>query len=113
MPREYRFLRRDVLECAQKVRRHTGGVSFGGFRDDELLRDAVLRNLEISGEAARVLPDEVKLRHPEVDWRGIVGLRTLLAHIYFAVELETIWQLVEEKVPELSAQRGQILEREQ
>ncbi len=113
MPREYRFLLRDMLECAQKVCRYTGGVSFGGFRDDELLRDAVLRNLEILGEVARVLPDEVKLRYPEVDWRGIVGLRTLLAHIYFAVELETIWQLIEEKVPELSEQLSQILEREQ
>lgn len=64
-------------------------------------RRAVLYNLLVIGEAVASLPEEVRERHPQVPWRKIIGLRNVLAHIYFSVQLETIWGVVERDMPEL------------
>jgi uncharacterized protein with HEPN domain len=74
------------------------------FAANELVTDAVLRNLELLGEAAKQIPDAVRHRHPDVPWRRIAGLRDVLAHAYFGLEDETIWQIVSSSVPALAAQ---------
>ena len=74
------------------------------FAADELVTDAVLRNLELLGEAAKQIPDAVRDRHPAVPWRRIAGLRDVLAHAYFGLEDETIWQIVSSSVPALADQ---------
>jgi uncharacterized protein with HEPN domain len=67
----------------------------------ELEYDATLRNLEILGEAAKKVPDELKHQYPSVDWRGIAGFRDVLAHAYFALDEDTLWDIIKRKVPEL------------
>lgn len=89
--------------CA-KVMRYTDGLSQQQFLDDELVLDAVLRNLELLGEAAKQIPAEVRKRHPMVPWRRIAGLRDVLAHAYFGLENDTIWQTVSRSVPALAEQ---------
>ncbi|WP_411867459.1 DUF86 domain-containing protein [Vulcanococcus limneticus] len=89
--------------CA-KVMRYTDGLSQQQFLDDELVFDAVLRNLELLGEAAKQIPVEVRNRHPTVPWRRITGLRDVLAHAYFGLENDTIWQTVSRSVPALAEQ---------
>ena len=64
----------------------------------------MLRNLELLGEAAKQIPDSVRDRHPEVPWRRIAGLRDILAHAYFGLEDEMIWQIVSSSIPALAAQ---------
>jgi uncharacterized protein with HEPN domain len=89
--------------CA-KVMRYTHGLSRDQFLGNELVVDAVLRNLELLGEAAKQIPAEVQQRHPIVPWRRIAGLRDVLAHAYFGLEEDTIWQTVCHSVPALADQ---------
>ncbi|WP_353300802.1 DUF86 domain-containing protein [Thermus thermophilus] len=92
--------------------RYTEGLDFHAFIRNELVYDAVLRNLEVLGEAAKKVPDSVRARHPSVEWRAIAGLRDVLAHAYFALDEATLWDIVAQKVPALAEALRQILEEE-
>lgn len=74
------------------------------FFADERTVDAVLRNLELLGETAKQIPEDVRRRHPSVPWRRIAGLRDVLAHAYFGLGEGTIWQAVSQSIPALTAQ---------
>ena len=95
-----------------KVTRYTSGMNGADFEGNELVYDAVLRNLELLGEAAKQIPDDIRERHPEVAWRRIAGLRDVLAHAYFGLEEETIWQVVSTSVPNLSLQLDAVADAE-
>ena len=84
-------------------------MNFEDFSNNELIQDGVIRNLEIIGEAVKNLPDDVKKDYPEVEWRKIAGLRDILIHAYFGVDLEVIWDIVKNKVPELKEMVREIL----
>lgn len=101
MSRSYRLFLRDMLEACEKVMRYTEGLDFDTFVRNELVYDAVLRNLEVLGEAAKKVPDPVRARYPSVEWRAIAGLRDVLAHAYFALDDATLWDIVAQKVPAL------------
>lgn len=90
--------------------RYTQGMTFEDFLTDERTFDAVMRNLQIIGEAAKNVPPEVRSRYPEIEWRKISGLRDVLAHAYFSLENETLWDIVQNKVPPLLVQVQHILE---
>ena len=109
MPREYKAYLRDILEAIDKIERYTKNISFEDFSDNELIQDGVIRNLEIIGEAVKNLPDDIKKDYPEVEWRKIAGLRDILIHAYFGVDLEVIWDIVKNKVPELKEMVRKIL----
>jgi uncharacterized protein with HEPN domain len=102
--RSWKLFLEDLEEAALKIQRRTLGVSFEEFVANDLLYDAVVRNLEVIGEAAKGIPAEVRSRAPSVDWRRIAGLRDVLAHAYFAIDNETLWDIVQNKIPELLAQ---------
>lgn len=70
--------------------------------------DATLRNLEILGEAAKNIPEEIRQRYPDVDWRGAAGLRDTLAHAYFALDDATLWKIVRTDIPKLLVQLEKI-----
>jgi uncharacterized protein with HEPN domain len=74
------------------------------FLGDELVIDAVARNLEIIGEAARQLPEEFKQLHTQVHWTQIAGLRNRIVHDYFGLDLEIIWEIIQHDLPELEKQ---------
>jgi uncharacterized protein with HEPN domain len=79
---------------------------------DDKTFDAVMRNLEIAGEAARHLSNEVRVQHPEVAWRSISGFRDVAIHAYPTIDEDIVWDIVQNKVPKLLQQVEAILERD-
>ncbi len=112
MSRDYRLYLEDMLECSRKVTRYTHGMSFEQFLADERTFDAVLRNLEVIGEAARNVPDEVKDRYPGTPWARATGLRNIVAHKYFGADPEILWDVVSNHIPSLTLQLEHVIEVE-
>ncbi|AHJ28003.1 DUF86 domain-containing protein [Nodularia spumigena] len=112
MSRNLRLYFEDILNSCDKVLRYTEGISYDQFFEDELRFDAVLRNLQIIGEAIKQVPTETRNRYPTVEWRKIAGLRDILAHAYFSLENEIIWDIVQNKVPLLQEQIEVIFQQE-
>ncbi|OHD57465.1 MAG: nucleotidyltransferase [Spirochaetes bacterium GWF1_51_8] len=99
--REFSFLIDDILKSAEKIVKLVEYSSFERFQDDWKGYDAVLRNLEIIGEAVKNLPQEYKDVHPEIEWRKIAGLRDVIIHRYFGIDDFIIWDIVTNKIPVL------------
>ena len=112
MSRSWRLFVQDMIEACEKICSYTEDLDFNEFIAHRMAYDAVLRNLEIIGEGAKKIPDEVRIRYPEVKWRSIAGLRDILAHAYFALDDPTLWDIVHSKVPTLLKQLREILEQD-
>ena len=112
MPRDYRIYLEDMREAGQKVCRYVESLSFEAFASDERTIDAVARNLEILGEAAKQVPETIRLAHAQVDWHRIAGLRDILIHQYFGIDLVIVWDVVQNKLPVLLQRLDQILSSE-
>ena len=112
MSRSIRLYLEDILTSGGKVKRYTQGMTFEDFPTDERTYDAVVRNLQIIGEAVKNIPQEIRLKYPECEWRKIAGLRDILAHAYFSLEDETLWDIVETKITPLLEVVQRIIEAE-
>lgn len=101
MPRNYDLYLEDILASALKILEFTKGLSYQGFRDDAKTFDAVVRNLEIIGEAAKKIPDDLRKTRSEIEWKKIAGLRDILIHEYFGIDAELVWDIIQNKIPKL------------
>lgn len=90
----------DIVTAMDKVQRYVAGGTEESFEQDEILVDAVLRNLEIIGEAAGGVPEDLQAQYPDVPWRKMKGLRNLLAHEYFGIDLSIIWEIASSNIPD-------------
>ena len=91
----------DIQKSCEKVLRFTKGMTYKDFVYDELHFDAVLHNLEIIGEAVKNISESKRKAYPNVKWRKIAGFRDIVAHEYFGVNEETVWDIVENEIPAL------------
>lgn len=98
---EWRFYIDDMIDFAQKVMVYTEGLDQAGFEASGMTYDATLRNLELIGEAATHIPDEVRAAHPEIPWRMIIATRNQLIHGYLGIDNDTLWSIIQDDVPEL------------
>jgi uncharacterized protein with HEPN domain len=110
MPRDYKVHLEDIAEAIRKIRSYTTNLSFQAFSSDVKTFDAVIRNLEIIGEAIKGVPEEVRLKYTDVEWKKIAGLRDILIHEYFGVDAEIIWDIIQNKLPVLERQIKRMLE---
>lgn len=101
--REWRFYLDDMIDFAQKVLTYTEGLNQAEFTAKELIYDATLRNLEMIGEAATHIPDEIRLKNPEIPWRVIIATRNHLIHGYLGIDNDTLWSIITDDVSELLA----------
>ena len=110
MSRSWRLFLEDIVEASSRILRYSEAMDLPAFCANEMVYDAVLRNLQIVGEAAKSVPTEVRQDHPEVDWKGMTGLRDVLAHAYFGLDDDTLWDVVTTKIPQLRDQVRRILD---
>jgi len=89
----------DILEAMTHVEEYTRGFSYDDFIDDTKTVDAVIRNLLVIGEAAGRVPKTVRSRHPEIAWKNMTGLRNILVHDYFGIDLTIVWRIVTKNLP--------------
>jgi uncharacterized protein with HEPN domain len=99
--RDVRLYLEDIVHAGEKIVRFTDGMTLESFVADERTYDAVLRNLEVIGEAAKRVPEETRQQMPEVPWRAIAGFRDFVAHVYFALDDAIVWSAVQDELPKL------------
>lgn len=97
-----------ITECIARIEEYTAGGR-EVFMNSTLIQDAALRNLQTIGQSARNLSEDLKANHPETDWRGIVAFRNVLVHDYLGVDLERVWDIVEDDLRDLKRQTEDIL----
>jgi uncharacterized protein with HEPN domain len=112
MSRDYRLYLEDILESCRKIKRFTEQMPFDQFVEDEKTYDAVVRNLEIIGEAAKNVPEDIRLCYSGVEWRQIAGLRDLIAHEYFGIDNDILWDIIQNKIGTLQAETKRIVDNE-
>jgi uncharacterized protein with HEPN domain len=109
--RDVRLYLEDIVSACEKIGRFTHGMTQESFVADERTYDAVLRNLEVLGEAAKRVPDATRQEMPEVPWRAIAGFRDFVAHVYFALDDAIVWSAVQDEVPKLCQSVARFLDR--
>mgnify|MGYP006295678571 CR=1 FL=1 len=99
--RRWAFRIQDMLAAARKIERYTEGLTFEDFVQDEKTIDAVIRQLIIIGEAASHIPQDILSRYPDMPWAEIRGMRNVIVHEYFGVNIRIVWETVKGNLPEL------------
>ena len=101
--RDWRLRIHDMLGCIAKIERFTDGLDLAAFERDERTIDAVLRNLEVIGEASVRIPERIRTDNPDLPWRQMRAIRNVVVHEYFGVNLPIIWETVTRRLPELKS----------
>lgn len=89
----------DILSAMEKIRRYTFDLSYRDFIKNDMIIDATLRNFEIIGEASRNVSKDTKDKYPDIPWKRMIGLRNIVSHDYFGVDLKIIWTILSDNLP--------------
>jgi uncharacterized protein with HEPN domain len=113
MSRDEIMYLQDIAESCDKILRFTAGLSQPDLIGDDKTYDAVVRNLEIIGEAAKHISEDLRGQMPDIEWRKAAGLRDMLAHAYFGIDNDILWDVVQNKVPQLAKATRAFLDRQE
>jgi uncharacterized protein with HEPN domain len=94
----------DIKEAMERIKKYTTGMSYEMFLQDTKTQDAVVRNIEIIGEAAKHLSTDFRKKYTHVDWKKIAGMRDKIIHFYFGVKWDIVWAVIKDKIPTFSEQ---------
>ncbi len=100
----------DIQESLEKIARYTKGLSFEDFSKNEVLIDAIVARFIVIGEAASHLTENTRHQFPDIPWRKIIGLRNLVVHEYFKIDLPILWKIISVDLPTTKAQLDSIIE---
>lgn len=110
MRREPGVFIKHILECIELIEKYTQGKTKREFLKSTSLQDAVIRRIEIIGEAVKNIPDKTKKKYPNTPWKKIAGMRDILIHEYFGIDLDLTWEVVKRDIPELKEKMLKIRE---
>ncbi len=108
--RDVRLFLNDILEAIRKVERYTAGLSFEAFEGNDMVIDSVTRNLEVIGEATKQIPEELRSRYQDVDWKRVAGFRDIAIHAYFDVDIGIVWTIATQRLADLKQVVNQMLQ---
>lgn len=109
MRRDYKVYIEDIIKAIENIEEYTRDVSFEKFLQSKMLQDAVIRNFEIIGEAVKNIPQEVKDKNEQIDWREVASLRDVLIHRYFEVNLSLLWDILKNELPNFKTKISSML----
>lgn len=109
-PREWHFYIEDMIDFAEKALAYTEGLTQEQFVADGLAYDTTLRNLELIGEAATRIPEDVRAHFDDVPWRMIIATRNKLIHAYLGIDNDTVWSIIQDDVPDLVPRLRQVID---
>lgn len=93
----------DILKAIALIESFVAGMDCATFHNEEKTKSAVVRQFEVIGEAAKMIPDTIRIEHPDIPWKKMAGMRDKLIHSYFGIDYETVWATIEEFLPALKS----------
>lgn len=110
--RNYLFYLEDMHESMLRIQEYIDDLTFLEFREKSLVTDAVIRNLEIIGEASKNVPVSIKNKYPQIPWKQMYGLRNFVVHEYFGIDFENIWKIISDDLPQNTKDLEALLQAE-
>ena len=110
MSRDQTIYLRDILDAIDSIESFVTGMDFAAFQQDDKTYSAVVRKLEVIGEATKQVPDEIRQRKPEIPWKEMAGMRDRLIHAYFAIDVKLVWRTIHDYLPTTRSQISEILQ---
>jgi uncharacterized protein with HEPN domain len=101
MKRNHKLFVKDILDSIEKIEEFVGNMDFKNFIEDDKTKSAVVRKLEIIGEATKNIPKLIRQKYKELPWSDMAGMRDKIAHFYFGIDYEIVWKVVKERLPKI------------
>ena len=108
MNRDVNLFIDDILQNIKDIGSFSKGLTKDKFQNNKLKQNAIIRSLEIIGEAVKNIPDSFRDKHPDIPWRKIAGFRDILSHAYFGVSIDRVWNIIEKDLPDLKEKISRI-----
>lgn len=110
MKRDYKLFIKDIIDCIGKIEKFVGSMELKDFVKDDKTNSAVVRKLEIIGEATKNLPESFRQKYKKLPWMEMAKMRDKIIHFYFGVDYEIVWKVIKERLPRIKSELTVILE---
>lgn len=111
MKRNSKIFLLDILESIEKIEKYTKGATEHKFLGNDEMQDAVMKRLEVIGEATKNIPENIRKEYPKIPWQQMESMRNVLIHEYFGITMKRIWDTTQKDIPKLKKQIAYILEK--